>query len=66
MHPEGGITTNAMAERFDDEEVKIDNDQLGRGKRRKGSINSTLNFGNITMMTPHWQMLSISRAFIYY
>jgi hypothetical protein len=38
MHPEGGITTNAMAERFDDEEIKIDNDQnqqLGRGKRRK-------------------------------
>ena len=41
MHPEGGIATNAMAERFDDEEVKpvkIDEDknqQLGRGKRRK-------------------------------
>ena len=38
MHPEGGITRNAMAERFDDEEVKIDEDQnqqLGRGKRQK-------------------------------
>lgn len=37
MHPEGGITRNALAERFDDEEVKIneENQQLGRGKRRK-------------------------------
>ena len=35
MHPEGGITTNAMAERFDDEEVKIDKDQLGHGKHQK-------------------------------
>jgi hypothetical protein len=38
MHPEGGITMDAMAERFDDEEVKIDEDQnqqLGRGKHRK-------------------------------
>ena len=57
MHPEGGITTNAMAERFDDEEVKIDNAE-------NGSINSTLSFGDITMMTP--QILSISREFIYY
>ena len=38
MHPEGGITRNGLAERFDDEEVKNDEDQnqqLGRGKRRK-------------------------------
>ena len=38
MHPEGGITRDGLAERFDDGEVKIDEDQnqqLGRGKRQK-------------------------------
>ena len=66
MHPEGGISTrDGLAERFDNEEVKIKINNYFMESVENRSINNTASFGDIKIMTPLMPVLRISKVFIY-